>query len=215
LSGIATANGSGNILSGSFASFSKFSLANKLAGSNPLPIELLYFSAVPHEKEVHLEWSTAAESNNDRYEIERSNDGVNFEYLKTINAFGDGNSVQKQIYNAKDEKPYNGVSYYRLKQIDKSGEIEYTSIVSVEFKNNTYVSLYPNPAFNKLNINSSESYINATIKIINTIGVEVKQNAKLSSYNGAIDISDLVSGIYFVIIENGEKVENIKVSIQK
>ena len=53
------------------------------------------------------------------------------------------------------------------------------------------------------------------MKIINAIGVEVKKNAKLSSYNGIIDISDLVSGIYFVIIENGEKVENIKISIQK
>ncbi|MBL7935471.1 MAG: T9SS type A sorting domain-containing protein, partial [Bacteroidia bacterium] len=215
LSGTATANGSGNILSGSFNTFSKFSLANKLTGTNPLPIELLYFTAISNGNNVDLNWATASELNNNKYEIERSIDGVNFEYLRTINAYGDGNSVQKQIYNTKDEKPYNGVSYYRLKQIDKSGEFEYSSIVSVEFKNNAYVSLYPNPAINKLNIKASESYTNATIKIINTIGGEVKQTSKLSSYNGTIDISDLVSGIYFVIIENGEKVENIKISIQK
>ena len=215
LSGTATANGSGNILSGSFNSFSKFVLANKLAGTNPLPIELLYFTAIPINNTVNLDWATASESNNAKYEIERSLDGVNFEFLKSIYAFGDGNSLTKQSYNTIDEKPFKGISYYRLKQIDKSGEFKYAAIVSVEFKNETAINLFPNPAINKLNIKASESYTNATIKIINTIGVEVKQNAKLSSYNGTIDISDLVSGIYFVIIENGDKIENIKISIQK
>ena len=143
-------------------------LANKLAGTNPLPIELLYFTAIPINNTVNLDWATASESNNAKYEIERSLDGVNFEFLKSIYAFGDGNSLTKQSYNTIDEKPFKGISYYRLKQIDKSGEFKYAAIVSVEFKNETVINLFPNPAINKLNIKASESYTNATIKIINT-----------------------------------------------
>ncbi|MBL7935458.1 MAG: hypothetical protein JNM51_06590, partial [Bacteroidia bacterium] len=59
-----------------FTSYSRFTLANKVGGTNPLPIELLYFTATPDNKAVVLDWATASEINNSHFDIERSMDGV-------------------------------------------------------------------------------------------------------------------------------------------
>lgn len=211
--------GSGSITSSSsptaFNSFSRFTLANRIGGTNPLPIELLYFTATPLDKKVNLDWVTASESNNSHFEIERSADGVNFEYLVTVNAHGDGNSVTKQTYTSVDEKPYKGISYYRLKQVDKTGEFKYAPVVSVEFKNNSYVNIFPNPTNSNIMIKASEDYINASLKVMNTLGVAVIANQSLESFNGSVDLSHLANGIYYVVIQKGEQTENIKISLQK
>jgi hypothetical protein len=217
IGGTGATAGSGNVTSTSsaFNSFSRFTLANKIGGTNPLPIELLYFTAKPVEKTVSLDWASATESNNDHFEIERSMDGVNFEYMTFVKAKGDGNSVTKQVYSTIDTQPYKGISYYRLKQVDNTTTFKYAEIVSVEFKSNSYVNIFPNPATNLLTVKTSDDYHKATIKIINNLGVEVIVKTELSSYNGTIDLSNLAAGIYYVVIENGENTENVKISIQK
>ena len=174
-----------------------------------------YLNAYPNEKKVNLDWATASETNNSHFEIERSSDGVNFEYIASINAHGDGNSLSKQTYTSVDEKPYKGISYYRLKQVDKTTEFKYTHVVSVEFKDNSYVNIFPNPAHSNIIIKASGDYINASLKVINTLGVEVVANQSLETFNGLVDLSHLANGIYYVVIQKGEQTENIKISLQK
>ena len=198
-----------------FTSYSRFTLANKVGGKNPLPIELLFFTAKPVDKTVRLDWATASELNNSHFDIERSQDGVNFEHLVKINALGNGTSITTQNYNTLDENPYKGLSYYRLKQTDKNGDYKYANIQSVEFNSESYINLYPNPTSSILHIKTSANYENATLKIINAIGIEVKLSTKINLYNGTIDVSDLASGIYYALIENGTSIENIKINIQK
>ena len=72
IGGTATANYTGSILSNSFSSFSRFTLANKKGGTNPLPIELVSFNAKLINDKVDLDWTSASEINNDYYTIERS-----------------------------------------------------------------------------------------------------------------------------------------------
>jgi hypothetical protein len=209
----------GNVTSTSaptaFNSFSRFTLGNRIGGVNPLPIELLYFTANPINNTVNLDWATATETNNDYYIIEKSIDGINFEFVTKVKANGNGNSLIKQSYHALDETPYNGLSYYRLKQVDKTADFKYANIVSVELKENSYINIYPNPATDKLYINASSNYNNSSIKIISATGVEVKSTEQLISYNGIIDLADLASGMYFIVVNNGLSIQNIKISIQK
>ena len=219
IGGVGSSAGTGSITSTStpsaFNSFSRFTIANRIGGVNPLPVELLYLNAYPNEKKVNLDWATASETNNSHFEIERSSDGVNFEYIASINAHGDGNSLSKQTYTSVDEKPYKGISYYRLKQVDKTTEFKYTHVVSVEFKDNSYVNIFPNPAHSNIIIKASGDYINASLKVINTLGVEVVANQSLETFNGLVDLSHLANGIYYVVIQKGEQTENIKISLQK
>ncbi|MDQ3192094.1 MAG: T9SS type A sorting domain-containing protein [Bacteroidota bacterium] len=95
-----------------------------------LPISLIKFDATFIKKTIQLKWTTASETNNDFFTIERTLDGINFQAIKTIK--GAGNSNQVINYISFDEKPEVGVSYYRLKQTDFDGTSSYSQLVAVE-----------------------------------------------------------------------------------
>lgn len=97
---------------------------------NPLlPIELHSFSAKAAHKKVKINWTTATEINNDKFIVEKSSDGKNFEYLTEVE--GAGNSKELNAYEVVDTKPFKGDSYYRLKQIDFNGKSEVFGPVAV------------------------------------------------------------------------------------
>ena len=65
------------------------------------------------QSDVVLDWSTLSEINNDRFEIERSYDLVNFEYLGYVE--GNGTSLSRHEYSFVDKTVTSGTVYYRLK----------------------------------------------------------------------------------------------------
>ncbi|NQV52129.1 MAG: T9SS type A sorting domain-containing protein [Flavobacteriales bacterium] len=88
-----------------------------------LPIELLYFNADLIDERVLLKWATATETNNSHFIIERaSEDGV-FSEIETI-ASGVDDKNRETAYGYLDKMPLDGVSYYRLKQVDLNGQQE-------------------------------------------------------------------------------------------
>jgi hypothetical protein len=99
--------------------------------ASALPIELIYFKALPLNQCVKLEWSTASESNNDYFTIERSRDGRNFYPIGKVK--GAGNSLRELPYQYLDESPYSGTSYYRLRQTDYDGKFSFSDIVAVNY----------------------------------------------------------------------------------
>jgi Secretion system C-terminal sorting domain len=130
-----------------FNSFSTFAIANKIGGTNVLPIKLLYFTARPDNSKVDLGWGTATESNNNYFTIERSHDGIIFDSLMRVNSLAfDGTSSTPLDYTAVDPSPLQGTSFYRLKQTDLDGNTQYSTVESVYFGQQTTVSIYPNPS---------------------------------------------------------------------
>lgn len=116
-------------------------------GTNPLPVELLSFTAIPNSSnQVELKWITASETNNDYFTVERSADGINFSLLFTIK--GAGSSGKELSYSGIDELPLIGSSYYRLKQTDFDGKFTYPKIVNVNFQGvrpEFMFSIFPQP----------------------------------------------------------------------
>lgn len=96
----------------------------------PLPIELLYFEASEHERYNHLTWSTASEDNNDYFNIEKTQDGVIFYNIVTVN--GAGNSNYQIHYEYDDYELNDNICYYRLKQTDYDGKYKYHNLISVD-----------------------------------------------------------------------------------
>jgi hypothetical protein len=111
-----------------------------------LPIELLFFQAEPQENEriVDLNWSTASETDNDYFTVERSPDGIN--WTEILEVEGAGNSSIKLDYYEQDKEPLFGESFYRLKQTDINGEYDYSPIVRINQNGISEILLYPNPA---------------------------------------------------------------------
>ena len=111
--------------SGNWDEESKWGNAN-----NPLPIELTRLNARVENNVVRLEWETASETNNDFFTVEKSSDAINFEKLTIVQ--GAGNSTKQIRYSIIDDSPINGISYYRLKQTDFDGLLEFSGVISVQ-----------------------------------------------------------------------------------
>ncbi len=108
--------------------FSPWTLAST-DGANPLPIELIDFSAKPEGAFVRLDWITGSEQDNDHFTIERSAEGTYFTPILTTPSAG--NSLQSQSYTDLDRAPLNGINYYRLRQTDTDGTSTVSRVESV------------------------------------------------------------------------------------
>jgi hypothetical protein len=159
-----------------------------------LPIELMGFSAEPKDSYVQLNWITAAEINNDYFNVERSIDGVNYISIRRIDA--SGNSTQTLNYSAIDDSPLVGVSYYRLKQTDYDGETSYSDIVAVSFNrsNNLILKIYPNPVSSQITIELESSI--ESIDVFNIYGSLV-----LTETASIFSVESLAPGGYYVNIK--------------
>jgi hypothetical protein len=97
--------------------------------TNPLPIQLASFSAALQQGSgaVQLKWSTASETNNYGFEVQKTLDSSNV-YETIANSFiaGNGTSVDVHAYSFTDTDVKPGVWYYRLKQTDLDGSVHYS-----------------------------------------------------------------------------------------
>ncbi|MBK6915103.1 MAG: hypothetical protein IPH11_16085 [Ignavibacteriales bacterium] len=77
-----------------------------------------------------MNWTTATEVNNQGFEIEQSNDGVEFTKIGYVPGFGTSTEVHSYSYSI--EKSFTGKQYFRLRQIDFDGKFEYSDVVEVD-----------------------------------------------------------------------------------
>jgi len=165
---------------------------------------LAYFEAVAMNNEVvDVNWVTASEINNDYFVIERSKDGVDFAPVDSVDAHGDGNSFDLQNYGFIDDQPFNGISYYRLRQVDFDTTYSYSNIEVVNFEGLEIISLFPNPTAGEVNIvvKSSESGTLA-LTVYDAVGKIVKFE-EFEVTEGNTQISNLINGAngkYFISV---------------
>lgn len=180
-----------------------------------LPVDLVYFNVAKDGNLVRLEWQTASEENNDYFLVERSQNGVDFHSILSVD--GKGNTSGLVNYEANDVQPLNGTSYYRLKQTDFNGQFAYSAIKRVDFGHEELAfefSLSPNPisAGGRLKINGSlgqQIHNGAHLYIYSRNGSCVYQQALLSEWSeGQLEVelpASLHAGIYIVSIVSGQK----------
>jgi hypothetical protein len=189
----------GNYIEFTISSFSEFWIH---PGSGPLPIELLSFNATSREENVLLDWSTATETNNDYFTLEKTRDGINFETVAIVD--GSGNSSVMHNYSFMDEHPYNGSSYYRLKQTDFNGHFTYSEFREVEFVNeDDLFSVFPNPGNGTVHIICpGEADSPVSLEIFDNSGRMVEKKDCSVDQLQTQPIS-LKQGIYSVVVIRG------------
>jgi hypothetical protein len=168
-----------------------------------LPVELINFQAMVQDKRhVALTWQTVSEKGNDYFEIHKSTDLVNWEFVANVD--GAGNSTELQDYSTFDLNPSTGASYYKLMQVDFNGTVNFGGIRSVEIdvESNSDLSIYPNPTFGELKITGEKEQLQ-NLQLFNSIGQQIKMNILVDGNNSiTIDISNLESGVYLIRSEN-------------
>ena len=175
----------------------------------PLALRFIALRAQKGHNDIDVNWTVANQSGTEVYEVERSSDGQNFETIGSVSA------AAITEYMLKDEQPFAGINYYRIKAILRDGVAIYSSIVRVQFGTDDAASLnvYPNPAtgsgilLSMVNVEQGKytlAVYNLTAQ--NLLKQEIDHEGGSTTVN--VNIESLVAGAYFisVIDEQGKTI---------
>jgi hypothetical protein len=145
--------------------------------------------------------------------VERSANGSSFTKIGTVNA--QGNSSIKVDYSFNDRQPLTGNNYYRLKQVDKDGKSEYSTIVKVNFSKQPAIRIVPNPASSYVYVSLENITTTAWLQVIDLNGQLLKQQlVNQNSGNTTLSLAGLAKGLYTIKLVSAEKVTTQKLVIQ-
>ncbi len=186
-----------------------------------VPVELTSFSANVSGSNVNLKWSTATETNNKGFYIERSADAKNFVAVGFVD--GNGTTTRINSYSFADKNIAVGKYNYRLKQVDFDGTYEYSDIVEVKIGTPLNFRLqqnYPNP-FNpstKIGYSLPETSF-VTIKIYDILGNEiaslVEREVEAGNHSVNFSAGNLASGLYIYKLTAGDFTSSRKMTLIK
>ncbi len=182
-----------------------------------LPVNLISFNAATKNKTVDLNWVTNSEINNACFEIYRSTNGVSFTQIGKVNASG---SITGSSYTFNDAQPGAGVSYYRIKMVDKSANFKFSGTVKVNLNaKDLDVAVYPTIVTNVLNyVVESPKAEKLRVMVSDVSGKRIVSTVE-SFTSGAtqktINVSNLASGIYLLTITNDTNAFKKSVTFKK
>jgi len=189
------------------ASFTSLPIFNQLA----LPVSILSFTGNWKNAEVSLQWTTDKEINIDSYEIQRSEDGVNFSKKGTVTAL---NVASKHDYTWYDNSLSQAYYYYRIKIVEKSGTIKYSTVLllkDTQQVKGVRVKILPNPIDNWF-VTSFQDKITGSISVrmLDMSGKEVWKGEQHANdvYNLTFTIDKhIMPGVYVIQVRDSSNYE--------
>lgn len=198
---------SGTLISGTLqTAFSPWTLASTTT-NNPLPIQLLGFTATPEGPHVHLRWTTASETDNAFFTVERSADGTSF--TPVLHQDGAGTSQGMLQYEGLDEAPLPGLSYYRLRQTDVDGASTVSDAVPVYFGSDAgapLIVLYAGDGLYAMHGFATGS----TLDLIDPTGRILRRERITTSGLSPLPVDGLTPGAYIVRITDGVRQQSTR-----
>jgi len=165
-----------------------------------LPVELISFSGEAQSGNTALSWSTASETNNAGFDVQRSHDGTQFETLSFVNGMGTTNEVHN--YTLIDYNPRSGTNYYRLVQQDFDGAETASEVIAINHAASSAesVRVVPNPvgAMQRLQlVGLSDDTVE--IRLIDAAGRNVYSASHLSAGGRvSFEVPNVAQGLYYL-----------------
>jgi len=190
-------------------------------GAYVTPVELSSFTAQVRKDGVELNWTTATETNNQGFQVEKMNITGSFEQVGYVAGFG--TTTEPKAYSFIDSKLETGNYIYRLKQIDFDGSYEYSDELNVEVELPLEFTLeqnYPNPFNPSTTIKYSiaeDGFIK--LAVYNMLGEQVatlvNTTQKAGKYEVSFNASNFSSGVYVYRIETSNFTSSKKLILMK
>jgi hypothetical protein len=181
-----------------------FTVSSETAASvlcTVLPLKVTAFEATPvPDGTVNISWVAEQESTGDKYIVERSANGTNWETLKTIAATG---NVGQQKYVTQDPSPLYPVTYYRIQQVGSGNTITYTQTVTAKLDaalmNSSFIAS-PNPASQTINIRFRENALpqNTQVELLSNTGIRIPVQPNYNGNAVSMKLPVLTNGVYFL-----------------
>ncbi|WP_461491199.1 T9SS type A sorting domain-containing protein [Pontibacter sp. HJ8] len=174
----------------------------------PLPVKLVSFKGAAQDGGAKLTWSTATEIDNDKFVVERSQDGKTFKAIGEVK--GNGNSNMLLHYSFTDTAPLAGTNYYRLKQTDFDGQFEYTRIVALHVGVISASSVYPTLAASEVTVRLQPAASGSNVAVLDLTGKQVALVQNYTDNQLVLPVDHLKSGVYFVTVYSGSQKETLR-----
>ena len=167
-----------------------------------LPVTISSYTATLNNDRVLLNWSTAQEQNSSFFTIERSTDGIHFNFLGKVNATGNTNNTTN--YQLIDYAPIEGVNFYRLSQTDMEGNTLYFETRKINYKTKkSFTADFINVSAGHVNILINSSSIDKmSMKVIDIQGKEMMKENFLVQPGIVTKNLHLLTGVYVVMLIN-------------
>ena len=162
-----------------------------------LPVNLVSFTGIKTAAGNNLVWQTAEQNGIQEYNVERSSDGTHFNNIGSVKA----NNESSFTYQFNDASPAAGTNFYRLKIVDYNGET-YSEIIRITNTNKNMFTLSPNPATDRIILQSSNSDILNTKAKLTTIDGKILKEIQITQLPYSIDVSKFAKGMYLLQLEN-------------
>lgn len=183
-----------------------------------LPVRFSSFNAVRAGTGVSLKWTTASESNNRGFNIQKHQSGNTWETIGFIRSSASaGNSSSEIDYSFMVPSIAKGVNQYRLQQVDLDGKLSYSEVRMVR---NEGVAgkplLFPNPSLGSASLTFTDGSNNHDVIITDMSGRIMKQWHHVTE--NTLKLISLNPGVYMIHITEGisgtRSVEKLVVSVQ-
>lgn len=170
--------------------------------NNPLPVELLSFTATAGGGVVDLQWSTASELNNDHFTVERSADASAYRVINQV--AGAGNSQSIIHYADVDRTPLSGWSYYRLRQTDLDGTSTLSQVVPVFFSGKTGTT--PTVLYQDDELYVLHNFpVGSSLEVIDPAGRVVGTSTLTTGGLAPLPLGHLSRGVYLIRLTDGNR----------
>lgn len=181
-----------------------------------LPVEMGVFSASVEGGSALLEWTTFTEHNCDRFEVHRSRDGLDWEFIDEV--AGQGNSANITRYKLTDTPWTDGLWYYRLEQVDIDGTRYDGGMVAVMLvADHERIKCAPNPVSEShLMITSGAKLIGSEVRFVN-VALRAEQYAHLlweEEHLLMFNMSGLAAGVYITHVTSGPFIDRCTFIVQ-
>ncbi len=159
-----------------------------------LPVRWLGFNAGKDAKgQLKLDWQVADEVNTLAYEIESSTSGMHWRKLGRIDIHEGGSQTGRYTFSSL--QAFSGLVYFRIKQIDLSGQYGLSAVKFVEFLSGETIRIWPNPAVNQVQVEVKES---SDLELLDQFGKLFYRAKILPGYPQYISLEKLPKGVYIM-----------------
>lgn len=163
-----------------------------------LPIELTDFQGTCEEKlrEISLVWTAVIGQSANRFELQRSSDTRTWQTIQILEISQSPGELANYLYRDSDYQ--NGLNYYRLKETDTAGRIEYHRVIGVECGSDA-LALTPNPTTGRVTIITDTELTNdypEQVTVFDARGEKVLEKKLSGESRAELDLSHLPKGSY-------------------
>lgn len=193
--------------SGSANLFGMLESAFRITSTVLLPVELINFSVKKSQNGNLLNWTTGSEINNMHFIIERSENGILWQPIDTVN--GNGDSFSQINYHYMDANYNCSTCYYRLKQVDFDGTFAYSKKVWASSSFNSSLTVFPTISRNEVHIQHSENI--HSVSLYSTNGKLVEQINAIHTQQFTLQKNKLKAGTYILAVKSANQINTEKI----